>query len=131
MSASAPFVIAPVELVVLLYRDSWKKQSKGVSDITRSEFMEWTNGVWEFSGEKRSKIGHPAPFPSDLPERCIKLFSFVADTVLDPFLGSGTTLMVARQLGRNGIGIEIDPEYCQLAMRRLDTAPGVLFDAKE
>ncbi len=128
MSASAPFVIAPVELIVLLYRDSWKKRRKGESDITRQEFMDWTNGLWTFNGEKRSKIGHPAPFPIDLPERCLKLFSYVDDTVLDPFLGSGTTLVAAKKFGRNSIGIEIDAGYCEIAKRRLQTAQGMLFD---
>ena len=128
MSASAPFVIAPVELIVLLYRDTWKKQNPGTSDITRQEFMEWTNGVWLFNGESKTRIGHPAPFPLDLPERCLKLFSYVGDTVLDPFLGSGTTLVAAQQHQRRGIGIEIDAGYCQLAKRRLNLNQGMLFD---
>jgi len=119
-SASAPYVIAPVELIIVLYKKSWKKTSGSKkSDITRNEFMEWTNGLWTFSGEKKSRIGHPAPFPVELPQRCIKLFSFVGDTVLDPFMGSGSTLVAARQWSRNGIGIEIDPEYCQLAADRI------------
>ena len=63
-SASAPFVIAPVELIVVLYKDSWKKTSGSrQSDITREEFMEWTNGLWTFNGERKTRIGHPAPFP--------------------------------------------------------------------
>ena len=97
MSASAPYVIAPVELIVVLYKDSWKKTSGSrENDITRDEFMEWTNGVWTFNGESAKRIGHPAPFPLELPTRCIKLFSYVGDTVLDPFLGSGTTLVPLR-----------------------------------
>lgn len=128
MSASAPFVIAPVELIVLLYRDSWKKQNRGTSDITRDEFMEWTNGVWVFNGESKTRIGHPAPFPMDLPERCLKLFSYVNDVVLDPFLGSGTTLVAAQKFGRRGIDIEIDAGYCEIAKKRLGMDQGVLFD---
>ena len=128
MSASAPFVIAPVELIVLLYRDTWKKQDRGTSDITREEFMEWTNGVWTFNGESAKRIGHPAPFPLDLPERCLKLFSYVGDTILDPFLGSGTTLVAAQKLGRQGIGIEIDSGYCEIVKERLNLDQGVLFD---
>ena len=120
LSASAPYVIAPVELIVVLYKGKWKKTSGShSSDITREEFMEWTCGVWSFSGEKKSKIGHPTPFPVELPRRCIKLFSYVGDTVLDPFMGSGSTLIAARQNNRAGIGIDIEEEYCKIAMDRI------------
>jgi site-specific DNA-methyltransferase (adenine-specific) len=120
LSASAPYVIAPVELVVVLYKDSWKKTSGSKkSDITREEFMAWTNGLWTFNGEKKSRIGHPAPFPVELPMRCMKLFSFVGDTVLDPFMGSGSTLLAASRCGRKAVGIEIDPRYCEIARGRI------------
>lgn len=119
-SASAPYVIAPVEMIVILYKMEWKKTYKGKSDITRDEFIEWTNGVWSFNGESRKRIGHPAPFPLELPKRCIKLFSFVRDTVLDPFLGSGTTLIACAETNRVGLGVEIDRNYCELAKKRLE-----------
>ena len=120
LSASSPYVIAPVELILVFYKDSWKKTSgSGQSDIVKDEFISWTQGVWTFSGEKKSKIGHPAPFPIELPKRCIKLFSFVGDTILDPFMGSGTTLVAAKQNNRNGIGIDIDQGYCNLAKNRV------------
>ena len=120
MSASAPYVIAPVEVILVLYKKNWKKTSGSrISDITKKEFMEWTNGVWTFSGESKRKVGHPAPFPIELPRRCIKLFSYVGDTVLDPFLGSGTTLITAYLTRRKGIGVEIDRDYCDLAIKRL------------
>jgi len=119
-SASAPYVIAPVELILILYKDSWKKRSGSKkNNITKQEFMDWTNGVWTFSGESKKRIGHPAPFPIELPRRCIKLFSFVGDTILDPFLGSGTTLISAYAEKRKGIGIDIDENYCKLAKKRL------------
>lgn len=120
MSASAPYVIAPVELIVVLYKEEWKKRyGSRQSDITRNEFLQWTNGLWTFSGESKKKIGHPAPFPRELPRRCIKLFSFVGDVVFDPFLGSGTTLVEAFVLKRKGIGVEIDTGYAEIAKKRL------------
>jgi site-specific DNA-methyltransferase (adenine-specific) len=121
VSASAPYVISPVELIVILYKNTWKKTSGSKeSDISKKEFMEWTNGLWTFNGEKKKKTGHPAPFPVELPLRCMKLFSFVGDTVLDPFLGSGSTLVAASQGNRKGIGIEIDPGYCRIAAGRIE-----------
>ncbi len=120
LSASAPYVIAPVEMIVIMYKKRWKKLSKGKkSDITKDEFIEWTNGLWTFSGESKKRVKHPAPFPVELPKRCIKLFTFVGDTVLEPFLGSGSTLIACALLNRNGIGVEIDKNYCEIAKNRL------------
>ncbi|MEG8947033.1 DNA-methyltransferase [Rosettibacter firmus] len=120
LSASAPYVIAPVEMIVVLYKKKWKKISGSKkSDITKSEFIEWTNGVWNFMGESKKRIGHPAPFPLELPKRCIKLFSYVGDIILDPFLGSGTTLIACNLTNRKGIGIEVDKNYCELAKKRI------------
>jgi site-specific DNA-methyltransferase (adenine-specific) len=122
LSASAPYVIAPVELIVILYKKSWKKTSGSrESDISREEFMAWTNGLWTFNGERKTRIGHPAPFPVELPLRCMKLFSFVNDTVLDPFMGSGSTLVAASRCKRKGVGIEIDPGYCKIATERIES----------
>ena len=96
LSAAAPYVIAPVEMILVLYKKDWKKTSGSQkSTISRDEFMGWTNGMWTFNGESKKRIGHPAPFPLELPDRCIKLFSFESDTILDPFVGSGTTLISA------------------------------------
>jgi len=130
LSASAPYVIAPVEVIVILYKKRWKKESGSrISDINKREFQEWTNGVWNFSGESKRKIGHPSPFPIELPKRCIRLFSFVGDTIIDPFLGSGTTLVACLQTNRKGIGIEIDQGYCEIAKRRIITE-GNIYQTK-
>jgi site-specific DNA-methyltransferase (adenine-specific) len=118
-SASAPYVIAPVEVIVLLYKHSWKRFEGGDSDITPEEFKEWTLGLWTFQGENPKRVGHPAPFPLELPKRCIKLFSYVGDVVLDPFVGSGTTLVAAYLLRRKAIGIDISRKYCEIARERL------------
>ena len=121
MSAKAPYIISPVEVIVILYKEKWKKIKKGKSNIKKEEFIEWTNGLWSFPGENRKNRDHPAPFPLELPKRCIKLFSFVEDTVLDPFLGSGTTLVASSLLNRKGIGVEIDRKYCGIAKRRVSS----------
>lgn len=118
LSASAPYVIAPVELILVLYKGEWKKAQKGISSINKDEFMAWTNGLWSFNGESKKRVGHPAPFPRELPKRCIKLFSFVGDVVCDPFNGSGTTMIESYLNKREFIGIEIDKEYCELAKNR-------------
>jgi site-specific DNA-methyltransferase (adenine-specific) len=120
LSASAPFVIAPVELIVVLYKDQWRKTAgTKKSDITKEEFMAWTNGIWSFNGESKKRVGHPAPFPRQLPYRAIKLFSYVNDVVFDPFCGSGTTLIEAQLNNRRAVGVELDESYCRLAERRI------------
>jgi site-specific DNA-methyltransferase (adenine-specific) len=120
LSASAPHIIAPVELIVVLYKEQWKKESgSGISDIKKEEFKDWTRGMWTFKGESKRKIGHPAPFPVELPKRCIKLLSYVGDTVLDPFMGSGSTMVAAEQNGRKGIGVDIEASYCEIAKLRV------------
>lgn len=119
MSASAPHIIAPVEVIIILYKKDWKKSYRGVSDISDTEFKEWVLGLWTFNGESAKRIGHEAPFPRELPERCIKLFSYVGDTVLDPFVGSGTTMIEAINGQRCAIGLEIEEKYCALTRRRI------------
>jgi site-specific DNA-methyltransferase (adenine-specific) len=127
LSASAPFVIAPVELIIVFYKDHWKKtQGTKISDVSRQEFMDWTNGVWTFNGESKKKIGHPAPFPRELPRRAIKLFSFIRDVVFDPFAGSSTTLIEAQLNNRIGVGVEIDRHYCDLSTKRIMKETGAL-----
>ncbi|HAJ98654.1 MAG TPA: site-specific DNA-methyltransferase [Bacteroidales bacterium] len=127
LSASAPYVIAPVELIVVLYKGGWKKTGgTKQSDINKADFMEWTNGLWTFNGESKKRIGHPAPFPVQLPHRGIKLFSFVRDVVFDPFAGSGTTLIAASNNNRIGIGLEIDKQYCEVAKQRILKETGTI-----
>ncbi len=196
MRPSAPHVIAPVETIVVLYKDHWKRPHLGDERVTieRDEFMQWTSGVWTtedaeespsddgdepliapsklmdlalsfegaapvsaarlratfaemltrprgpgldglppdqaqewasqvwtFGGESAKRIGHPAPFPTELPRRCIRLFSYQGDAVFDPFAGSGTTLVTALREGRAAYGAEIDEEYRKLALGRISS----------
>lgn len=118
-SASAPNVISPVEMIAVFYKGEWKRDHKGTSDITRDEFLNYSLGHWSFSGEKKKKVGHPAPFPLELPKRLIKLFSYVSDTIFDPFAGSGSTLVAAKMLSRSFLGTEINKSYCEIAEKRL------------
>ncbi len=119
ISASAPYVIAPVEMIVVMYKKQWKRLTKGESTISKDEFIEWTNGVWTFPGESKKRVGHPAPFPLELPRRCIRMFSYKNDVILDPFAGSGTTLISAYEEGRKAIGVELDSKYIDLAIKRI------------
>lgn len=119
LSPSAPFVTAPVEMIPVFFKGDWRRpRGQRRSDIERDEFLAWTLGVWEFPGENPRKVGHPAPFPLELPRRLIKLYSYIDDVVLDPFLGSGTTLVAAKALGRRCIGVEVDEAYCEIAAER-------------
>jgi site-specific DNA-methyltransferase (adenine-specific) len=119
MSPTAPFVTAPVEMVPVFFKETWpRKKGDRHWEIGRDEFLQWTLGTWEFPGENPKKLGHPAPFPEELPRRLIRLYSFVEDVILDPFLGSGTTCAVAKRLGRRSIGVDIDMHYCEMAADR-------------
>ena len=126
-SASAPHVIAAAEVIVVLYKKDWKRERQGENDITAEEFKDWVRGIWEFNGENGKRIGHEAPFPLELPKRCIKLFSFINDTILDPFVGSGSTMIEAINNQRKTIGIELDKEYCKLTGKRIEEKCKVRF----
>jgi len=101
-------------------RTKVNKKIKDASAITHEEFTNWVqNSIWDFQPASAKQEKHPAPFPEELPRRCIRLYSFVGDTVLDPFAGSGTTLKVARELGRNSIGYEINSDYIALIRNKI------------
>ena len=93
------------------------EQQRKLSMISKEEYSKWFQQFWNLSGA--STKNHPAPFPEELAYRLVRMFSFVGDTVVDPFCGSGTTMVAAMRTGRNSIGIEIDPEYCKMAEERL------------
>jgi DNA modification methylase len=101
------------------------KQIKEQSKLTQKEWNQYFTGHWNFSGEKQDK--HLAMFPEELPKRLIKMFSFLGDTVLDPFLGSGTTSLAARNLKRNSIGYEINEDYSSIIQEKLGIKQGNIF----
>jgi DNA modification methylase len=90
------------------------------ASISRDEFMEATTDIWEIAPESASRVGHPAPFPVELPERLIHLYTYRGDLVLDPFMGSGTTAVAALRTERHFVGYDTDPEYVEKATARVD-----------
>lgn len=117
-SASAPFMRDPCEAILIFYKNQWKRKNTGTSTISGPEFMSWTKSIWKMQPETKSK--HPAAFPLELPNRCIKLFSYQEDTVMDCFMGSGTAGESAVRLGRNFIGIEKSEAYFNMAKERIE-----------
>lgn len=95
------------------------------SKLTKEEFDRWFQQIWNITGA--STKHHPAPFPLELAKRLVRMFSFVGDTVLDPFCGSGTTMVAALRTGRNSIGVEVDSEYCRMTARYLKAETSNLF----
>ena len=106
------------------YRKPTEEQRK-ISKIDKKDFDTWFQQIWNITGAS-TRI-HPAPFPLELATRLIRMFSFHGDTVLDPFCGTGTTMIAALRYGRNSIGIDIEPEYCRMAARYLKRESSNLF----
>ena len=110
------------------YRKPTTEQRR-LSMIDKKEYEEWFQQIWNIPGA--STKNHPAPFPLDLAYRLVRMFSFWGDTVLDPFCGTGTTMLAAMRTNRHSIGVEIDPEYCQMALKRLQQEGQTLFSKIE
>lgn len=110
------------------YRQPTTEQ-RDASRIEKSLFDRWFQQIWNIPGA--STKNHPAPYPLELATRLVRMFSFTGDTVLDPFCGSGTTMVAALRSGRNSIGIEIDPEYCRMAAKYLKAETGDFFTTAE
>ena len=122
-SATNPVLRDVHEYILVFSKESFSRRRDGKEDtIERDSFLEWTKSIWTFPAVSAKRIGHPAPFPEELPRRLIDLYTFKNDVVLDPFCGSGTTCLAAFRLGRQYIGYEINPEYKQLAEERLGDA---------
>jgi site-specific DNA-methyltransferase (adenine-specific) len=119
-SAANPVLRDVHEYLLVFSKESFSRPSEGRrSTISRDDFLEWTKSVWSFPAVSARKVGHPAPFPEELPRRLIELYTYREDVVLDPFCGSGTTCVAARDLGRHYVGYEVEPKYVRLAEARL------------
>ncbi len=118
-SAHSPRLRDIHEYLLVFAKGSYTRADKGISDISDAEFLQSTLSIWQIKPESARKIGHPAPFPLELARRVIRLYSYVGDVVLDPFMGSGTTCVAAKELGRYYVGFDINPDYCSLAEKRL------------
>lgn len=122
MSASNPVLRDIHEYILVFSKESFsrsKTRNKKANTIQKEQFLEWTKSVWTFPAVSARSIGHPAPFPEELPYRLIQLYSFKNDVILDPFCGSGTTCISAYKNQRNYVGYDNEPEYVDLANERL------------
>ena len=119
---SCPSFPTPFEYILVFYKNSRKLLHKGVADISKEDFIQWSLSLWNFTPETRAKkFGHPAMFPEELPRRCIQMFSYPEDIIMDPFSGLGTTCYIAKKLNRKFIGFEIDAEYYKLSIERINS----------
>ncbi|MEX2189609.1 MAG: site-specific DNA-methyltransferase [Bacteroidota bacterium] len=119
-SASNPTLRDVHEYILIFTKGDFTRPGvHGRSTITRDEFLEYTKSIWTFPAESAKRVGHPAPFPVELPRRLMQLYSFEGDIVLDPFAGSGTTCIAALQAGRSYVGYEVHRPYVDLAEKRI------------
>lgn len=120
-SASNPILRDIHEYILVFSKGDYKREKgKKENTISKEQFMEWTKSIWTINAESAKKIGHPAPFPEELPYRLIQLYSFKGDIVLDPFMGSGTTAVAALKTDRKFVGYDISKEYIALAEKRVE-----------
>lgn len=121
-SASNPTLRDTHEYILVFSRGNLgrHKTPDKPDSITKEEFMEFTKSIWALPAQRASAVHHPAPFPVELPERLVKLYSFVGDTVLDPFIGSGTTAIAALRNGRHYVGYDNSESYCNVAQKRVN-----------
>ncbi|NQS98697.1 MAG: site-specific DNA-methyltransferase [candidate division Zixibacteria bacterium] len=119
-SASNPVLRDIHEYILIFSKDSYKRKKKNkINTISKEEFLEYTKSVWTFPAVSARKVGHPAPFPIELPRRLIQLYTFKEDLILDPFCGSGSTCIAALKTGRYYVGYDNKEEYVNLANKRI------------
>jgi DNA modification methylase len=121
LSAANPILRDIHEYILVFSKEAFNRKNlpEKVSTITKDEFLEFTRSVWTFPAESARKIGHPAPFPIELPYRLIQLYTFKDEVILDPFCGSGSACIAALKTGRHYIGYDTEKEYVELAEKRI------------
>ncbi len=121
LSAANPTLRDIHEYILVFSKGTFSRKNiyKRKNTISKEEFLELTKSIWTFGAESARKVGHPAPFPVELPLRCIKLYTFENDIVLDPFIGSGTTAVAALLSNRRFVGYDIERGYVEIAERRI------------
>ncbi len=128
-SAKSPRLRDIHEYLLVFAKQGYSRPDRGISDIEADEFMLSTLSIWSIAPESAKRVGHPAPFPVSLASRVIRLYSYVNDVVLDPFMGSGTTCLAAYKNSRYYVGYDISREFCDLAEKRLQNEKmNVKFD---
>jgi site-specific DNA-methyltransferase (adenine-specific) len=124
-SASNPTLRDTHEYILVFSKGSFSRNANGrANTISKEEFLQYTRSVWEFQAESARKVGHPAPFPVELPYRCIQLYTFAGDVVLDPFCGAGSTCVAALKSGRRFVGYETNAKYVATANQRTSAQKG-------
>lgn len=120
-SASNPTLRDTHEYILVFSKAKFsRKKKEGKEDtITRDEFLEYTKSIWKFMPESAERVGHPAPFPVELPYRCIQLYTFKGEVVFDPFCGVGTTAVAAIKAGRHFVCVDVEEEYVEKARKRI------------
>ncbi len=120
LSAANPVLRDIHEYILIFSKETFSRKRKNKeATIKKKQFLEWTKSVWTFPAVSAKQIGHPAPFPEELPHRLIQLYTFKNDIILDPFVGSGTTCLAAIKDNRFYIGYDIDSEYVKLSEKRI------------
>jgi site-specific DNA-methyltransferase (adenine-specific) len=120
-SASNPVLRDVHEYILVFSKDTFARKKEGKENtISRDEFLEFTKSIWNFPTVSAKRIGHPAPFPVELPYRLIQLYTFKNEVILDPFCGSGSTCIAALKAGRNYIGYDINNNYVKLSKKRIN-----------
>ena len=120
LSAANPVLRDIHEYILIFSKESFsRKKGDNENTISKEEFLEWTKSVWTFPAVSARQIGHPAPFPEELPHRLIQLYTFKGEVVLDPFAGSGSACLAAIKDERSYIGYDVNPEYVNLAEKRI------------